>query len=149
MARGDFRVFNAFWGRVGEGEYDLASDGFKLGIVDDTITPTLADTTPTWSDYSTNEVSGTNYTAGGISLTSVTWTEVTAGVWMLDSANMTVTYSASGFGDGYWGILYDDTHGSDEAIGFLDLGGPTGNDAEDLDINVPTEGWLRIQRKAA
>jgi len=148
MAAGAHVIFNAFWGRLGEGEYDIASDTFKLGIVDDTITPLITDTTPTWSDYSANEVSGTGYTTGGETLTTVTWTESPAGVWTMDSDNIVIAYNVAGFGDGYWGILYDDTHGSGEAFSFIDLGGPVGNDSEALQINVPALGWFSLQRLA-
>lgn len=148
MAAGDFVIFDQFWEELGKGTHNLSSNTLKLGIVDDTITPARDDTTPTWGDYSTNEVSGTNYTTGGLTLTTKTWAQ-TDGVAVLDSDNFTVSYSASGFNDGYWGILYDDGATSDEAIGYINLGGPVGNDSEDLQINVPTIGWVTLQRKVA
>jgi hypothetical protein len=148
MAQGDVVVFDATFGRIGEGEYDLPADTFKIGIVDDTITPTAADTTPTWGDYSTNEVSGTNYPTGGVTLTSVTYTG-SSGTWTFDSGNVNLAQSGTGFADGYWGILYDDTHASDEALLFIDLGGPAGNTVEAFQIIAPTDGWIVIARKVA
>lgn len=147
MARGDVIVFRRFWVDLGEEVHKFSVDTLKAGIVDDTITPAVDDTTPTWGDYSANEVSGTNYPTGGVTLTSVTWSE-TGGVVTLDSDGFTISYSASGFNDGYWLILYNDSAGSDEAICAVDLGGPIGNDSEDLEITVPTTGWVFTQKAA-
>jgi len=147
MARGDFYVFNEFLVALGSGKYNLPSDTLKLGIITNAATPLITQTTPTWADFSANEVSGTGYSAGGITLTGVTWAQV-AGVTKLDSDAMQVAYDAAGFDDGYFGILYDTTATNDDAIGFLDLGGPVGNDVENLDINPPAAGWVTYARKA-
>lgn len=147
MARGDFYVFNGFLVDLGAEKHILASDTLKLGIIDATATPLITQTTPTWSDFSANEVTGTGYSAGGVSLTGVTWAQ-TAGVTKLDSSALQVAYNAAGFGDGYWGILYNSTEAGGAAIGFLDLGGPVGNDVDNLDINPPAAGWVTYARKA-
>ena len=124
MARGDLTVFEEFSLQLGDSEHDFQSDTLKVGIVDNTITPTAGDATPTWGDYSANEVStGGGYPAGGITLTSVTYTE-TGGVATLDAADVSLLQNASGFTDGYWAIVYNDTNATDAAITFVDLGGP-------------------------
>ena len=75
MARGDVTMFDEFLLELGKETHNLTSDTLKLGIVDNTITPLATQTTPTWSDFSTNEVATTgNYTANGETLTTVTWT---------------------------------------------------------------------------
>lgn len=143
MARGDFYPFDAFFLELGKGTYNFSTLTLKVGIVDNTLTPTRADATPTWSDYSANEVSGTNYSAGGPALDNVTWA-VTSGIAKLDSDDETIAQSGTGFTDGYFGILYETTGGN--AVGWLDLGGPVGNVADALIIAVPTTGWLRVGR---
>jgi|OpeIllAssembly_1097287.scaffolds.fasta_scaffold00035_2 hypothetical protein len=149
MARGDFYVFNEFLVDVGSEKHNLPSDTLKIGIIDATATPLVTQTTPTWSDFSANEVAtGTAYVAGGPSLTGVTWTQ-TAGVTKLDSNSITIAYDAAGFTDGAFGIVYNSSAPSSEAIGFLDLGGPVGNDTEPLIINPPAAGWMTYARKVA
>lgn len=148
MAAGDVLFFNEFGLELGKETHQLVSDTFKLAIVDDTITPAVDDTTPTYSDYSANEVSGTNYPAGGITITSQTWTLV-SGVPTFDFANITIAQSGSGFSDGYWGILYNTSSGSGEAVLFIDLGGPVGNVSEPLYINVHPTAMFQLKKAAS
>ena len=140
MARGDLTTFEEYAKQIGDGEHDFQTDVLKLGIVDSTITPTAGDTTPTWTDYSANEVSTAGgYTAGGITLSSVTYTE-TGGVATLDAADVVISQNASGFTDGYWGILYNDTNATDAAICFIDLGGPVSEVDGDITISWNASG---------
>jgi hypothetical protein len=142
MALGDVVLFEEFAKQIGDGEHDFSSDVLKLGIVDSTITPTAADTTPTWGDYSANEVATTGgYPSGGITLTSVVYTE-TGGVATLDAENVALAQNASGFTDGYWGILYNDTNSTDMAIAFIDLDGPISEVTSPIDINWNASGIL-------
>jgi len=145
MARGDFYVFNEFWTELGAKVHDLTADTIKGVIITNAITPAKADATPRYSDYSSAEVTGTNYSAGGITFSGTTFTQ-TAGVYTFDSDNETIAYSAAGFANGYWLVLINDTATNKNAIGYLDLGGPVGNTAEDLIIAVPTTGWFKGQR---
>jgi len=140
MARGDLTTFEEYAKQIGDGEHDFQTDTLKLGIVDSTITPAAGDTTPTWTDYSANEVSTAGgYTAGGETLTSVTYTEA-AGVATLDAADVVISQNASGFTDGYWGILYNDTNGTDMAVCFVDLGGPVSEVDGDITISWNASG---------
>lgn len=144
MARGDFTVFEEFALNIGLEEFQLETDVLKVGIVDDTITPTAADATPTWGDYSANEVSTAGgYTAGGLTVANNTYTEA-GGVATLDGDNLALTQDAGGFTDGYWGILYDDTNATDSAIGFVDLGGPVSEAAGPIAINWNASGILTV-----
>lgn len=134
MATGDVVMFNESGLDAWQKVHDLPNDALKVGIVDNTITPTAADATPRWSDYSANEVVSTgNYVAGGMILTTVTLTMV-SGVPTLAADDINIALHASGFVDGYWGILFNDTAGNDEAIGFIDLGGPVSEQAGPVDI---------------
>lgn len=144
MARGDFTLFEEFAENIGGGDHDFTSDTLKLGIVDSTLTPTAADASPTWSDYSANEVATTgNYTANGETLTTVTYTEA-AGVATLDADNITIDQHASGFTDGDWAILYNATHASGAAIGFIDLDGPVSELAGPVQVNWNASGIFTL-----
>jgi len=144
MARGDLTLFEEFAAQLAGETHNFSSDTLKLGLVDDTLTPTAADGTPTWSDYSANEVgTGGGYTADGITLASVSWSE-TGGVGTLDAADVSLTQNASGFTDAYWAILYNDSAGSDEAIAFVDLGGPVSEQDGPVAINWNASGILTI-----
>lgn len=145
MARGDFTVFEEFAAQLGGENHNFSSDTLKLGLVNNTITPAAAATTPTWSDFSANEVSTAGgYVANGISLTGVTYSEA-AGVGTLDdTGNISLAQNASGFTDAYWGILYNSTNAGGMAIGFLDLGGPVSEQAGPVAINWNASGILTI-----
>jgi len=144
MARGDLTLFEEFADNIGKEIHNFASDTLKLGIVDDTITPTAADATPTWSDYSANEESTAGgYTADGETLASVTYTE-TDGVATLDAANVSLAQNGSGFTDAYWGILYNSSAAGGNAIGFVDLGGPVSEQAGPAAINWNASGILTV-----
>lgn len=144
MARGDFTLFEEFAENIGGGDHDFTSDTLKLGIVDDTLTPTAADATPTWGDYSANEVgTGGNYVADGVTLTTVTYTEA-SGVATLDADNVSIDQHASGFTDGHWAILYNSTHASGAAIGFIDLGGPVSEVAGPVQVNWNASGIFTL-----
>ena len=144
MARGDFTLFEEFADNIGEEIHNFASDTLKLGLGDDTITPTAADATPTWSDYSANEVSTAGgYTENGETLGSVTYTEAD-GVATLDAANVSLAQDGSGFTDAYWGILYNSSAAGGNAIGFIDLGGPVSEQDGPIAINWNASGILTV-----
>ena len=145
MARGDLTLFEEFADQLGEEGHNFASDTLKLGIIDNTTAPTAADETPAWADYSENEVgTGGGYVAGGIALTGVTWAEVSGVGTLDDSGNISLAQNGSGFTDGYWGVLYNDTNATDMAIAFLDLGGPVSEQAGPININWSASGILTV-----
>jgi hypothetical protein len=140
MAAGDLTVFNAFGDVIGEEVHNMSSDTFKMGLVTNGVTPTADDTTPTWSDYSGSEVStGGGYPADGITLTTVTWTRSGA-VTTFDADNVSLSQDGSGFTNAYWAIIYNDSAASDDAVCFIDLGGPVSEQAGDIAINFSGSG---------
>lgn len=144
MARNDLTVFEESSKQLGDGEYNLSSNVIKLGIVDNTITPTAGDTTPTWGDFSTNEVSTAGgYLAGGLTLLNVTYSEV-GGVSTLDADDISLALNALGFTDGYWAIIYDDTNLTDMALCFIDLGGPVSEQAGQIDFIWNASGIMAV-----
>lgn len=146
MAAGDFTLFNEVVDQLGKEAHNFASDTLKLGIVDNTLTPLVNIATPTWSDYSTNEVSTAGgYPADGIALTSVTYVH-SVGTSTLDAANIAISQNASGFADGYWGILYNSSNATGMAIGFIDLGGPVSEVAGPIAINWNEDGILTVAK---
>jgi hypothetical protein len=144
MAQGDVTVFEEFAEMLGQKIFNFDSDTLKLGIIDNTTPPTAADATPRWGDYSANEVSTAGgYTANGETLTTVSWSEAD-GVATLDADNVSLSQDGSGFTDGYWGILYDDTASNDEAFAFVELGGPVSEQAGPIAINWNASGILTV-----
>jgi hypothetical protein len=144
MARGDLTVFEEFALTIGEKKIAFGVDDFKVALIDDTAAPTAADATPTWSDYSANEVSGTNYTAGGYTLTGDSWTEAGGVATFDDTGNVTWSQHASGPTDIYWGILYSDTSSNDDCICFIDMGGPISLVDGDISITWNASGIFTI-----
>ena len=133
MATGDVTVFEEFAAEVGDKIHDFAADTFKLGIVDNTATePTAATASPRWADFSGNEVSTAGgYTANGETLANVAFSEA-GGVATFRADNVVISQDGSGFLDGYWGIIYNDTATNDEAVAFVEMGGPVSEQAGDI-----------------
>lgn len=129
MARGTATLYNEAQLDAWKGVHVLGTDTLKLVIIDDTVTPAADDATPRYSDYSAYEVTNAGgYTTGGITLTTVAFT-MTSDVATLTADDILLTIDASGFTDGYWGILINDSATNKEAIGFIDLGGPVSEQA--------------------
>jgi len=108
-----------------------ASSGntFKLALY--TSSATLGAGTTAYS--ATNEVSGTNYTAGGNALTNVTPTTsgTTAIVDFADLNFGTATVTARGC------LIYNDTN-SDKAVAAIDFGGDKTSTAGNFTIVFPS-----------
>lgn len=104
-------------------------DTFKLALY--TSSATLGATTTAYT--TTNEVSGTNYTAGGGTLTSVTPTTsgTTAVCDFADLTFGTATITARGC------LIYNDTD-SDKAVAAIDFGGDKTSTAGDFTIVFPS-----------
>ena len=146
MARGDLTLFDVLGDDILNGVHDFDTGGgtFKVGLIDNTTAPTAADATPAWGDYSANEVSGTNYTAGGATIANTVVNDETGQVWEFDGDDVTWSYHASGFTDAYWAIIYNDSAGSDQAIGFVDLDGPVSLQDGDVTISWASTGIFRL-----
>jgi len=123
----------------GVGVIDFDTDTLKLALVTSAYVP--AATTHDFFDDITNEVTGTGYTAGGVTLTGVTLTE-TAGTVKLDADNVTVTQSGAGFSNARYGILYKSTGtaGTSPLFAYIDFVTDVGNVASDLSVNWNAAG---------
>lgn len=126
MATGTVKWFAAGLLQLGSKAHNLASDTLKLGIVTSATVPSLSTAIPHWggtgtTDFSANQVGtgGTSYT-GPQTLGSVTWTLV-SNVPTLRASTITLAQDASGFTDGAYGIIYNDTDASKRALGFVEI----------------------------
>lgn len=88
---------------------DNATTTIKLAILNNTHTKALY-TDIYWSDVSAEEVSGTNYTAGGFAIANRTCTANGSGTITFDGDDISaIAQSASGFSNGRYLVLYKDT----------------------------------------
>lgn len=108
---------------------NTTGDTFKLALY--TSSATLGATTTVYT--TSQEVSGTNYTAGGAALTNVTPTTsgTTAIVDFNDLTFSTATITARGC------LIYNDDQG-DKAVAAIDFGGDKTSTAGDFTIVFPT-----------
>lgn len=113
--------------------FTAASDVFKLALYDNNASFTAATTSYTTS----NEISGTNYTAKGQFLTSVTPTTsgTTALTDFADEVFSNVTIS------GVRGaLIYNEAATSDPSVCVLDFGGDKSASSGDFTIVFPAAG---------
>ena len=112
-----------------EGVHNFTTHTFKIALY--TSSATLDATTTAYS--ATNEVSGTNYTAGGNTLTNVTPTTsgTTAFTDFADTTWSTASITARG------ALIYNSTD-SNKAVVVLDFGADKTSTAGDFTIQFPT-----------
>ena len=122
---------------------DWNTDTIKVALVTNTYVP--APTTHDFFDDITNEVSGTNYTAGGATLGSMTAVE-SAGTLTVDGADVTWTQSASGFTTARFAIIYKSTGTASTSplFGYIDFGADKGNVAGSLILSWNAAGIFTV-----
>lgn len=149
MAQGDFTQFEEFSKDVLNYEHNFGSGVphvYKIALI--TTLPVATQLTPRLGDYT--EVSGSNYTAGGITLTMVV-AEV-GGVATVSISNTSPTAlwtnHASGPNNIKAGLLYNSTTTNKAAFGFVDFtedAGTTAISLQDGDVEWDvTEATNRI-----
>ena len=146
MAQGTLSLFNEFAESIADGRIDLDTHTFKAALT--STVPADTDAIPTWgaggtTNESSNEVTpGGGYTAGGISLTGVTWVQ-TSGVGKFDSSlDVTWTSAASGDPTNIKSlILYSDTATNKDCIGWMDMTADGGTTAISLLSGNITVTW--------
>lgn len=142
MATGDIVVFDEAKLALLNGTHDLDTHTIKCAILDNTTTPAAGDTTPALADYTQVGAAGT-YTTGGTTCT-VSLTEAAGTVTFDLTTNPTWAADGSNDTDAYWALIYNDTAASDEAIAFVDLGGPVDMSAGDLTITWNGSGVFTL-----
>jgi hypothetical protein len=134
MAEGDGAIYNNFKEQVMEGVFNLLTDTLKIALVTGHVPDIDAD--DAWAAASPDEVTGTGYTAGGLTLTAVAVTQDNANDrGIFDAANATWTGLNIGGASGSpsHAILYDDSAGGrPDRI----LGGDDGQQRRQLHVAV-------------
>lgn len=140
MARGDIHWFAQALLDIGKKKHDLSADTLKLGIVSNAPVPTINTPNPFWgaggggTDFSANQVALATGYAGPITLAAVTFA-LSANVPTLTANSVSIAQDAGGFANGAYGVVFNDTAANKPAVGFVDLGGPVGNQNGPLAIN--------------
>ena len=125
MATGDVKWFAQGVLDLGNKIHNLASDALQLGIVTTATVPSMSTAGPHWggtgtTNFATNQVgTGGGYT-GPITLASVTWTNV-SGVLTLRATDVVIPQNASGFSNGAYGIIFNNTDANKRAIAYVEL----------------------------
>lgn len=116
-----------------------AASGLKLAILTNSYVPSGSDAL--FSAISANEVSGSNYTAGGSTLASTTVTEA-SGTVTFDSADVTFSQHASGFTNGRYAVIYEVS--SSKLVCRENFGSDKGNVAGDLVLQMDAAGIFTV-----
>lgn len=105
----------------GAGNIDWDTDNIKVMLVNSTYTPSAA-ADNFINDADANEISGTNYTAGGDVITNITVTE-SAGTTTVNGDNVAWLQSATGFSNARYAIIYKDTgvNTTSPLVGYVDF----------------------------
>ena len=115
-----------------EGVHNFTTHTFKIALY--TSSATLDATTTAYS--ATNEVSGTNYTAGGNTLTvtggAVSTSGTTAYIDFSDTTWADATITARG------AVIYNSSVAGNPAVAVLDFGGDKISTAGDFTVSFPT-----------
>ena len=124
---------NSFKQELLGGVHDLDTDTLKVALIKASPTGTFDASTTNYSDLSTDEASGTNYTAGGQALDSpvISLSGGTAFVDFADEVFSNLTISADG------AIIYNASQGN-KAIAVFDFGGTVTSTSGDFTIVFPT-----------
>lgn len=125
---------------MADGTIDLDTHTFKLLLTSSSYTPNAS--THTVKADVTNELSTANgYTAGGATLTTVTWNR-SGGTVTFDADNVVWTASGGSIVARY-AVLYSDTAASDELVGYVLL------DTTPADVTTTSGNTLTIAWNAS
>ena len=154
MAQGDLTLFNSFIEELGESVHDLENDVFKFALVSNTTVPAATTTGPHFggtgtTNFATNEVSGTGYTAGGETISANALTLVSnVATWDDDDTNISWTQNGAGPTNIRWGIIYNSTDTNKRCVAFVEM--TTGSDislqAGNISYSFHASGILTITR---
>tara|TARA_R100001443_G_scaffold1437_2_gene5332 strand:+ start:1691 stop:2113 length:423 start_codon:yes stop_codon:yes gene_type:complete len=122
-------ICNSFKEELLEGTHDLDGHTLKLALY--TSSATLGATTTAYS--TTNESSGTNYTAGGATLSSVTVASSGSTAYV-DFAD--VSFSSATISDAAGALIYNSS-ASNKAIAVIDFGAKKSVTSGTLTISLP------------
>lgn len=149
MASITFNLYDNWRKALADPSSGAVSGTLKVAIVTSAYTPNQ-NTHDFWDDVSANQVSGSNYTAGGNALATVTTTMDGSGNVTVDADDPSVwTQHASGFTNGRRYIVYYDTGtgSTSRLVGYsADAGADFGNVAGDLTLTLNASGLYTSAR---
>ena len=118
---------------------DWDTDTIKVALATASYTPS-ASTHDYFNDI-TNEVSGTNYTAGGDTIDNISVSE-SGGTTTVDGDDVAWLQSGTGFSDARYAIIYKSTGtaATSPLVGYIDLSTDKGNVSGDLTIQFNASG---------
>lgn len=124
---------NSFKQELLGGVHDLDTDTLKVALIKASPSGTFDASTTNYSDLSSDEATGTNYTAGGQALDSpvISLSGGTAFVDFADEVFTNLTISADG------AIIYNASQGN-KAIAVFDFGATVTSTSGDFTIVFPT-----------
>lgn len=145
MATGDVTLFDQFLVDMGNGEHNLSSNTIKMAYVSNAVTPATTTANPTWgaggsTNMSTDEQSGGNYTAGGVTLANFACTLSGGGVKLDYDDPAQVATNAGNPTSIYYAIIYNDTNATKKCIAAIDLGGPINGTTQALQVTPNASG---------
>lgn len=126
----EFNLVNHFVGNVGSGDIDLDTDTFKA-----VLSNTAIDAEDNQLSDVTQIANGGGYTTGGVTLTGVTWTEPSTGIWRFDSDDFEWVGTSGGFGPSQYVYIYSDSSTDDLGVGWYDFGS---------EVTIPEDGIFRV-----
>lgn len=119
---------------------EAGGDDIRCMLITATRAPVQA-TDETMVDIDDNEVSGSNYTAGGFDCTNQD-IALAGGTVTFDIDDCVWYQHASGFNDARYAVLYKytGTPANDRVVAYADLGGNKGNVSGDLTLEMDALG---------
>ena len=143
MARGDAVTFEEFVLYLGAGAHDMDNDTFNVYLVTNAVAPTAADANPRYGIAYTECTAGGAYSAKGETIAATSYVEA-AGVGTFDGTDVTWAKTAGSPTDAYYAVVFNDTNGTDQAVQFIDLGGPVSIVDGDLSITWHASGLTTV-----
>lgn len=127
-----------------DGDVDYLVDTIKCAILDNTYTPSV-DNDDFWSNVSGDEVSGTNYTAGGETLGGKTTTQDNTNDRAIFDANA-ISWTNVTFSAGRYAVFYKDTGtpATSQLLFYRDLGSDQNPSAADFTLTPNATGIFAI-----
>jgi hypothetical protein len=140
-------VFDTFMEKQHDGNavnLDTGGDDVRVMLVDDTRAPVQA-TDTNMATIDNNQVTGTNYTAGGADCANQVCA-LSGGTVTFDFDDITWSQSGAGFSDARYAVcyIYTGTPANDTPICYADLGGDVGNVSGDLVLEMNAAGVIAI-----
>lgn len=137
--------YTKFADALGQKEVDIDSDTWKCLLLSAYTVGTTQDTAKYKADVlaAATEASGTGYTTGGVTLTSVSWT--TTGHVYKFTATIPAWTTTGGSLAAAYAVFYDDTPGTNKPVAcYWDLGGTQTSSNGTFTLTANASGILTV-----